>query len=1008
MPEPLPTPHAQPVAAVLAALGADAHQGLSEAVAGRRLLEIGPNSLREAPRPGLLHSFMAQFQDFVVLLLIGAAIIAGVVDSIKGEGFTESLAIVAIVLLNALMGVIQERRAERALRALQAMAAPDATVVRDGRRMAVPDQDVVPGDLVVLEAGNFVPADLRLTEAANLQIEEAALTGESLPVRKEAGAELAAGADLGDRVTMAYRGTVVTYGRGTGVATATGMATEIGQIAELIQSYEQEPTPLQQRLDALGKQLGVITLVICAIVFVEELARETPFTGLLRAPVAYATQYGEHVLDVFMTAVSLAIAAVPEGLPAVVTIALAIGMQRMVRRHALVRRLPAVETLGSATVICSDKTGTLTQNEMMVVQVELAGRTLTVVGKGHLPAGEVYEDGALIDVQPGLDADLDLLAMGATLASDAVVERDGDAWHVVGDPTEGALVTFARRVKLSRTRILQALPRVAELPFESQRKRMTTLHRVRSEGGLSLPNVRTGQVIAFVKGAPDGVLARSTRYRAHGRTLSLDEEAGRRIEIANQAMAAGALRVLGLAYRVFDDLPGAAELTPDFVERDLVFVGLLGMIDPPRPEAAAAIARARGAGVRTVMITGDYRDTAAAIARQVGLLGAVDAPLAVPDSDGRASARDIHNRSSARDIVDHASAGDIHDRSSARNLVDHPPAGNPDLASFVLTGADLDAMDEATLVRRALDVVVYARVSPEHKVRIVEALKQSGAIVAMTGDGVNDAPALQRAHIGVAMGRSGTDVSREAADMVLTDDNYASIVAAIEEGRTIYTNIRKFVYYLVSCNIAEILIIFLAVLFGYPAPLLPIHLLWLNFVTDGLPALALGLEQAEPDVMDRPPRPAGEEILSRDLWPLIAVQSAVDTVATLGAFIWAYGGSPDNLRYAQTIAFVTLVTAELLRAYTSRSQRELLAVIGPFSNRWMVLATASSFALLLLAVYAPGLASAFRTQPLTLAQWLPVLGFAMLPALASEVIKVWMQFRGRGRGRTPVPGWSAP
>ncbi|MFN2252078.1 MAG: cation-translocating P-type ATPase [Anaerolineae bacterium] len=927
--------HTLPAEEVVAGLRTDAEVGLSEAEAAARLAEHGPNALREVPRPGLGVMFLRQFNDFLIWLLLAAALVAAVVSYSTGESYADSIAILIIVVLIAVMGVVQEYRAENALLALKEMSAPEAAVIRSGAQHSVPAREVVPGDLIAIETGNYVPADVRLTSAVNLRIDEAPLTGESVAVRKDADVVFDQDTQRADRRNMAYGGTVATYGRGRGVCVATGMDTAIGQIADLIQSYEQEATPLQQRLDQLGKSLGAITLVISAVVFAVGLVRETDLALLLTNTSEYAELYGAHVLQLFMVAVSLAIAAVPEGLPAVVTISLAIGMQRMARRNALVRRLPAVETLGSATTICSDKTGTLTQNEMMVVQAELEGEALAVTGEGYAPTGEWTLDGAPFD--PAGNGDLRALAAASTLASNAMVVFEDGRWRVVGDPTEGALVTFAARAGLDREELDSDFPRVGEIPFDSARKRMATIHTVEDTSQIELPGAGEGAVVALVKGAPDVVLALSDNHVARGRSLPLDDGVRARIEAANTEMASRALRVLAVAYRVLGEAPAAPDA--EHVEQGLTLLGLVGMIDPPRPEAQAAIRTAADAGLRTIMITGDHRDTAVAIADELGLLR----------SDGE-----------------------------------------------VITGAELNELTDEELVARAPAIDVYARVSPRHKVRIVEALKDLGQIVAMTGDGVNDAPALKRSHIGVAMGLTGTDVSRETADMVLTDDNYASIVAAIEEGRTIYNNIRKFVYYLLSCNIGEILIILIAMLLALAPepPLLPIHLLWLNLVTDGLPALALGMEPAEQDVMDRPPRDPEQAVLSRDVWPMIAVQAVVEAIATLAVFTWYYQTYGD-LVLAQTVAFATLTCAELLRAYTSRSETKSIFSIGVFSNRWMVLATASSFALLLIAIYVPALSNVFRTVPLGWSDWSLIAMFAVMPAAVAELSKWFIRRQSR-------------
>jgi Ca2+-transporting ATPase len=935
----IPSAYTLPAAVVARMLQTNLERGLDQAEAERRLAEHGPNLLRQTPGPGIGRLLLDQLDDFVIRLLLLAALVAAGISYVQRESYVDSVAIVLIVALNAVIGVIQTRRAENALRALQDMAAPEAVVVREGRHTSVPARLVVPGDVVALETGQNVPADVRVIESANLRVEEAALTGESLAVRKEADLVLDAATERGDQRNMAFMSTTVSYGRGKGLVVATGMGTAIGQIAELIESYHPEETPLQQRLDALGRTLGNATMAVCAVVFLVGVARSANAPALLSQPLTYVENNAAHLVELFMVAVSLAIAAVPEGLPAVVTVSLSIGMQRMVRRNALVRRLPAVETLGSATVICSDKTGTLTQNEMMVVEAELEGASVRATGEGYAPEGSLTHQGQVLD--PAEHDDLRLLGAAAVLASDAIVEFDGTRWRVVGDPTEGALVTFAARAGIDRAALTAKAPRVAEIPFDSRRKRMTTIHRVLDHQDLGVAGVPVGSTVALVKGAPDVVLDLCTYYHSRGSALPLDAVVRGRVIAAMDEMAARALRILAVAYRPLPKAPPAGQMpVASEVERELVLVGLVGIMDPPRPEVASAIARARHAGVRTVMVTGDHKDTAVAVAAEIGLL-------------------------------------------------------RPD--GMIVTGAELSAMSEADLLAIVPDVDVFARVAPEHKVRIVDAMKADGQIVAMTGDGVNDAPALKRAHIGVAMGLIGTDVSRQTADMVLTDDNYASIVAAIEEGRTIYNNIRKFVFYLLSCNIGEILIIFLAMLLGLAPepPLLPIQLLWLNLVTDGLPALALGLEPAEPDVMDRPPRDPHAAVLSRNLWTSIGVQSVVDSLATLGAFVWAYNG-PATMAHAQTVAFATLVTAELLRAFTARSQVRSIFAQGPFSNRWMVLATASSFALLLLAIYAPSFSVPFRTEHLPLGTWAPVLGFAVLPAAGAEAIKWWLRRSGMG------------
>jgi Ca2+-transporting ATPase len=918
--------HAQPVESLVGVLRTHLTMGLRDEEASARLAQYGPNELRERPRPTFWHLLLGQFNNFLVIILIASAVIS----LFLGE-YVDASAIMAIVILNAILGVVQESKAEEALAALKKMAAPEARVIRSGHIRTIPSRELVPGDVVLLEAGHYVPADVRLVEAVNLKVDEAALTGESVPVQKDAEVLLDRELPIGDRRNSAFMGTMVTYGRGKAIVVATGMHTQFGLIAEMIQSYEEEATPLQRKLDQLGHWLGIACLVICGIV---------GLVGVLR---------GLPLLEMFMTAVSLAIAAVPEGLPAVVTICLALGMQEMIRRHALIRKLPAVETLGSATVICSDKTGTLTQNEMMVVRCWTEGRSFTLSGEGYQPHGEFRREGQPFD--PQADLLTRLLCYGAALCNDAVLEPSGQVadgsptWRMVGDPTEGALVVAAAKAGLWKKELEKSYPRVAEAPFDSERKRMSTVHSFASlkdkqismdNDQIPKPNIaRSGQIfghspyVAFVKGAPDMLLERCTQVVANGGVRSLDETWRQNILAANEAMSRQALRVLGIAYRPLETPPANPDAKT--LERDLTFIGLMGMIDPARPEVKPAVQMAKGAGLKSVMVTGDYLQTAVAIAQELDLLS---------------------------------------------------PEGK------VLTGAELDRLDDTTFTDMVEEVDVYARVSPQHKVRIVEAFKKRGHVVAMTGDGVNDAPALKRADIGVAMGITGTDVSKETADMVLTDDNYASIVSAVEAGRVIYSNIRKFVYYLLSCNVGEILVIFLAMLARLPVPLKPIQLLWLNLVTDGAPALALGLEKGEPGIMRRPPRPTGEPVINREMQWGIVIQSVAITSAVLAAFIYGLRSFPGDLAAAQTLAFVTLTASELLRAFTSRSERYSLFSIGVFSNRWMLLAVSSSFLLLLAVLYVPFLQPFFSVMPLGLWEWLVILPLVLIPSIAAELTKL--------------------
>lgn len=898
---------------VIHALGTSPLTGLTTEEVGRRFAASGPNELAEAPRPGIWRLALEQFNNFIVIVLIIAALVSAALGDVLEAG-----AIMAIVVLNALMGVIQERRAEEALAALRRLAAPEALVIRDGHRQTAPARELVPGDIVFLEGGNYVPADLRLVETVNLRVDEAALTGESVPVHKDAHVVLTQDVALGDRRNTAFSGTLVTYGRGIGVVVSTGMNTQIGMIAAMLQSVQAEPTPLQRRLDQLGKALGWAALAVCGLVFAIGWAR------------------GFEPLEMFLVAVSLAVAAVPEGLPAVVTITLALGMREMIHRHALIRRLASVETLGSTTVICSDKTGTLTQNQMAVTRMWVDGVIFEITGSGSSLMGDFQVDGRDIDLKdyPALTTALWV----AVLDNDAVIESEnhgpGHGFRLVGDPTETALVIAAAKAGAHQETLGRAYPRIDEIPFDSIRKRMTTVHKILEPKPEDASPFYDGEQreweVAATKGAPDVILDLCTYYQTMGDTREpLTDEVRDRILEANDAMARGALRVLAVAYRVERQVKGEAPL--EDIEHDLTFVGLIGMIDPPRPEVWPALKTAQAAGIRTLMITGDYPNTARAIADEIGLL-----------SEGH----------------------------------------------HVLTGADLEEMDDERLRDEVMEADVFARVSPEHKVRIVDALKFNDQVVAMTGDGVNDAPALKRADIGVAMGITGTDVAKETADMVLTDDNYASIVAAVEQGRVIYANIRKFVFYLLSCNVAEIVTIFVAIIAGLPSPLLPIQLLWLNLVTDGAPALALGIEKGDPDVMDRPPRPAEEPIINREMRLGIGIQTVAIAAVTLTAYLLGLRLYPGDLGVARTMAFATLSFSELLRAFTSRSEYYPLLKVGPFSNKYMFYAVASSLALLLIVIYVPFLGPIFDTVPLTLAQWELVLPLLLIPAAVAEVTKL--------------------
>jgi Ca2+-transporting ATPase len=906
---------------VLERLETLADQGLTTVEANSRLAKYGPNQLKEIPPPTFWQMLYAQFNNFVVILLIVAAIISAILGD-----YIEAAAIMAIVILNATLGVVQERRAEQALAALRKLAAPDAQVIRDSSRQVIPASSLVPGDVVLLEAGYYVPADIRLLEAINLRVEEAALTGESVPVQKDASARLESDIPIGDRKNTVFMGTLVNYGRGRGIVVSTGMLTQIGLIAEMLQAVEHEPTPLQRRLDQLGKTLGWAALAVCALVFL---------VGWMR---------GSNPLDMFIIAVSLAIAAVPEGLPAIVTISLALGMREMIKRHALIRRLSSVETLGSATVICSDKTGTLTQNEMTATRIWVDGSFLTITGQGYVPQGEFILDGQAVDLSQHSAAQIALWI--AALNNDAVLEQsdggsDRASYRMVGDPTEGALLVAAAKAGLNLEKLSEVYPRTQEIPFDSTRKRMVTINQLASSPSDGLMKVLGDgdhqKFVVTIKGAPDMVLNLcSYCLRKDGHKQALDEMARMRILAANDLMTQDALRVLGVAYRLASAMPDVEDV--DSVETDLIFSGLIGMIDPSRPEVPPALQKGRRAGIRTVMITGDYPNTARAIAEAIGLL----------------------------------------------------QPGHQ-----VLTGPELNSMDDQALQNEVSRIDVFARVSPEHKLRIVEALRANNEVVAMTGDGVNDAPSIKRADIGVAMGITGTDVAKESADMVLTDDNYASIVDAVEQGRVIYANIRKFVYYLLSCNLAEIAIIFFGTLITGISPLNAIQLLWLNLITDGAPALALSTEPGDPDIMLQQPRPKNEAIINRYMQLGIAVQTLAITAVTLAAYFIGVNLFPAQPEVAATMAFVALSFSELLRAFTARSERYPILKIGVFKNRIMNLAVISSLALLLMVIYIPFLQPVFGTVSLGWDEWKYLLPLLFVPAVAAEIAKYINQAKRR-------------
>lgn len=880
---------------VLANYSVNPSNGLTDLEVATQFEKYGYNRLEEEKGESFLRKLIRQFQDFLVIILI----VASIFSAVTGDYF-EALLIIAIVVLNALLGVYQEGRAEKAVEALQKMASPTARLLRNGKQVQVPSEEVVPGDIVLLEAGDIVPADVRLIESSNLAAEEAALTGESVPVEKHAVDLGQEDLPLGDRQNMLYSSTAVTSGRGTAVVVGTGDVTEMGKIAGQLHSIEDEQTPLQKSIDQLGKMLGLVLLGVVIITFL---------VGLLR---------GGDVRDLLMTSISLAVAAVPEGLPAIVTIVLSLGMGRMAQQNSIVKRLLAVETLGSVDIICSDKTGTLTQNEMTVTRVYVGGETYEVSGVGYAPEGTITSSEGKVS-EGAIPDNLSRLLTIASLCNEAELQENEGAWGILGDPTEASLLALARKAGFVRSDLQNKYPRIGDLPFDSSRKMMSVFHTDFSDGTLSL-----------TKGAPDIILKRSSRELTPDGVVELTDARRQEILDVNNTYAQSALRVLSFAYSEHPD--GDFETA----EENLIFVGLVGMIDPARPEVRDAMALCHQAGIRAVMITGDYRETALAIARDLNMM----------------------------------KEGDL-----------------------VFSGTELDGMSDEDLRAVVDQVAVFARVSPEHKLRIVNALRANGHITSMTGDGVNDAPALKQADIGVAMGITGTEVSKGAADMILTDDNFATIVTAVQEGRIIYANIRKFVNFLLSCNIGEVLVIFLSILILGPQmiPLVPIQLLWLNLVTDSFPALALGQEKGESDIMLQPPRRSDSRILNKDMIWSIATQAIAIFASVYIAFNFGLAryGTEAGLPHdgARTYAFVTLILAELLRAYSSRSEHESVFKIGLFSNKTMLKATAISFVLLILVIYIPFLDPVFHTIPLGILEWLLLIGLALIPFIVGELFK---------------------
>jgi len=886
-----------PVEGAFQSLGSSP-RGLTDEEARERLARFGPNELRRERGISPLAILLEQFKSILIIILLIAVII-----SVSLGEYLDGGVIFAIVLASAVLGFVQEYRAERAMEALQEMAAPTATVRRNGQETEITAKELVPGDIVLLKTGDRIPADLRLIEAVNLTVDEAPLTGESTPVEKVTRAIEGEELPVGDRANMAYMGTAANYGRGGGVVVSTGMATEFGKIASMLQEVGKEQTPLQINLDRVGKWLGGVALGITALVAA---------LGVVR---------GHELLEMFIWGVSLAVAAVPEALPAVVTISLAIGVQRIARRHAIIRKLPAVETLGCTTVICSDKTGTLTQDEMTVRRLYVNGRVIEVSGVGYEPSGDFYVDGN--PYGPHLDEHLQTLLQAATLCNDTRLTQTNEVWKITGDPTEGALVVVAAKAGLAKEELERRSPRVDEIPFSSETKRMTTVHVT--------PQGRH----AYAKGAPEVILGSCTHVFQNGESVALDEKEREAILEMAGRMAGDALRVLAMAYK---PLPPDAQGT-EGIEEEMVFLGLAGMIDPPRKESKHSIELCEKAGIESVMITGDHKVTAMAVARELGLL-----------KEG-----------------------------------------------IALSGAELDQLNDEEFEKIVEKVEVYARVSPAHKMRVVEALQRKGHITAMTGDGVNDAPALKKADIGIAMGITGTDVSKEAADMVLTDDNFASIVAAVEEGRGIFDNIKKYLMFLLSCNAGEITIMLIAGLVGLPLPVVAIQLLWINLTTDGFPALALAIDPADPDIMERPPRSPREGVFTPGVLMSIAVIAVMMPATILPVFLWRT--RTVELIEAQTVAFTMITMFEIFRVFSCRSERHSIFKLGFFTNRWLVYAAIASVLMQMAVVYLPPLQSAFNTVALSPMDWALVLPLSLTGFVALELAKIVMSRLSRSQIR---------
>lgn len=915
-------------------LNSNQDSGLSSQQVSERLEQYGSNELEETGGRTPLSIFIDQFTNIMLLMLIGVAIVSAILD-LKNNNFPkDAIAIVAIVILNGILGYLQESRAEKALAALKNLASPLVRVVREGRVVEVSAKDLVPGDIILMEAGVKVSADGRLLEASNLQIREAALTGEAIAVTKQANAELKEDTPLGDRINMIFQGTEVVQGRGKAIITGTGMQTELGKIAALLQSVESEPTPLQQRMGQLGNVLVTGSLILVALVVIGGSIQVGGFSNF------------EKLLEVSL---SMAVAVVPEGLPAVITVTLALGTQRMVRRHALIRKLPAVETLGSVTTICSDKTGTLTQNKMVVQGTITASHEIAVTGTGYAPIGD-FSDRKTADPIENLEnyPELEALLVACAVCNDAFLQHEQDNWMILGDPTEGALLSLAGKAGIYREQQAKLLPRVAEFPFSSERKRMSTISELSGHPGskwaIPLDQAHPAHYVMFTKGSPELILERCQAIVQGDSLQPLTTDIRNQILHHNNDLAARGLRVLGFAYKPWDSLP--PEASEETSEQDMIWLGLVSMLDAPRPEVREAVAKCLQAGIRPVMITGDHQLTAQAIAYDLGIA-----------KDG--------------------------DR--------------------VLTGRELEHLSQEELEDQVNQVSVYARVSPEHKLRIVKALQNRGKFVAMTGDGVNDAPALKQADIGIAMGITGTDVSKEASDMVLLDDNFATIVAAAEEGRVVYTNIRRFIKYILGSNIGEVLTIAAAPLIGLgDVPLSPLQILWMNLVTDGVPALALAVEPAEPNVMKRPPFSPRESIFARGLGLYMVRIGIIFSILTIALMVWAYrhthatgyAGDPGTWK---TMVFTTLCLAQMGHAIAIRSNTQLTVELNPFTNLFVWGAVLVTTFLQLLLIYVAPLRSFFGTHLLTPSELLICVGFSALMFVWIELEKLVVRFYNKSQ-----------